>query len=135
MIITPNYKDEGNALIAQFEGYRLITPSMRKIPESWSLAYWEKERPDKGRQVISTEHTLPYFTSYEAMMRVVELIESRPECIRFDITPTHVHILLTGNPGYKEKFFYDAEELTKKETIWVSIVQCIKWFNSKDYIV
>jgi len=120
---------EGNALIAQFEGYKLITPSMRSHPKNWEHSYWEKEGADSRRHVMSTEHTLPYFTSYEAMMRVVELIEDLPNCIDFFISPISVFAMIDGPPDFEKQINYEVERLSKKETLWVLIVDCIKHIN------
>ena len=129
MKLTKEIIAEGNALIAQFEGYKLVTPSMRRQPEKWDHSYWEKKRPDNGRQVISTEHTLPYLASYEALMRVVELIEELPNCIDFFISPISVFAMIDGPPDYMRQINYIDEELSKKETLWLLLVDCIKHIN------
>jgi spore coat polysaccharide biosynthesis protein SpsF (cytidylyltransferase family) len=36
--------ETSNKLIAEFMGYMLVTPEMRRHPDEWKLSYWENPK-------------------------------------------------------------------------------------------
>jgi hypothetical protein len=70
-------KEEYNKLCAEFMGYKLVTPEMRKHPEEWISSYWEN--PDfngSSKGVLCSENGLQYNTNWNWIMEVVEKINS-----------------------------------------------------------
>lgn len=70
-------KEEYNKLCAEFMGYKLVTPEMRKHPEEWISSYWEN--PDfngSSKGVLCSENGLQYNTNWNWIMEVVENIKN-----------------------------------------------------------
>ena len=69
---------EGNKLIAEFMGYNLIIPSMRRYPNNWKTSYWERNYDIEKHttdHVLCEENGLKYHSSWDWLMPVVEKIE------------------------------------------------------------
>ena len=107
---------EGNKLIAEFMGYKLITPEMRKRPSTWKYSYWEYKPYDVKFPPIE-ENNLKYHKSWEWLIP----------------TLTKIGILFDDNPKIRNvkiiNFLdWDLTELLIEE-VYQTIVNFIKWYN------
>jgi len=59
----------GNTLIAQFLGYKLIKPKDRKDPSTWKRAYWENR--ELHPRVLGSFNSLYFHKSWNALMPIV----------------------------------------------------------------
>lgn len=132
---------EGNKLIAEFMGYNLVIPSMRRYPNNWKTSYWERNYDIEKHttdHVLCEENGLKYHSSWDWLMPVVEKIEKLStisfECKYYD-------------PDYKREdyevksfyFIYSFSSQNKKfiansnnklEAYWLAVVEFIKYYNS-----
>lgn len=111
-------KIDGNSLIAEFMGFRLITPEMRKRPEDWynngkPSSYWENHELKGSRRVLCGENGLMYHSSWDWLMPVVNKIFG----LKKDY-PIATSDLL-------ETFIFEDIDV-----VWNRVVNFIKWYNS-----
>jgi len=67
--MTPQEIIEGNRIIAEWMGYKLITPEMRKTPSAWKYSYWENpELKGSSKGVLCSEKYLSYHSSWNWLM-------------------------------------------------------------------
>lgn len=116
---------DGNKLIAEFMQLKIHdTLSIAKTPIK---AYeWECN--------LFSEVELHYDSSWAWLMQVVEKIESENNYVQINGTECHID----SNDGqYSEtncctvnnKFEADNDEETKIKSVWITVVQFIKWYN------
>ena len=69
---------EYNKRCAEFLGYELITPQMRKNPEKWKdYSYWEhkdKANVHSSEKVLGSEKSLSFHSDWNWIMKVVNEI-------------------------------------------------------------
>ena len=146
---------EGNKLIAEFMGYKLITPEMRRNPEDWYIngkpsCYWENHLLRGSKKVLCSENSLRYHSSWDWLMPVIDKIHDIDEGLvtdrnyHIEILKRYVRVIYnwnnyiiptidtTNQAAYSESFedyryiFFDS----KIEAVWFAVVKFIKWYNS-----
>ena len=132
----------GNRLIAEFMGYKLVTPDMRSNPSEWKLSYWENpEFKGSSKGVLCSEKGLSYHCSWNWLMKVVEKIESLKDTHHgyfgvhissnsCSIQGTNLWMALKDSSyGYVYMSDPNAIFSTKLESTWYNVVKFIKWYN------
>lgn len=114
---------EGNRLIVEFMGYKLVTPEMRKNPLEWKYSYWENpEFKGSSKGVLGSEKHLYYHSSWDWLI---------PVCHKIDNLDTKG---LADDKYYRYVDFCDSmdEAITfyEKEPVYEIVVEFIKWYNS-----
>lgn len=147
---------EGNKLIAEFMGWKLITPEMRRNPDTWDNSYYEKEVEDwyeeNGEKIVFMDtRTLcsvtktKYHSSWDWLMPVVEKISmtnngdgskqryffNTNRCAKFkeNVNDKPIKIRIGG-----VCFNYNAPNIKingydEKECTWLAVIEFIKWYN------
>jgi hypothetical protein len=123
---------KNNPMIAEFMGYKLITPEMRRHPENWKYSYWENpDDDDVVRKVLGEEDSLDYDSSYNSLMRVVDKIESLGNCIQTKLSKD-----MGGNYSFGIIWYqnYDSGQRrdcpSRIEAIYSEVVDFIKHYNT-----
>ena len=136
-------KEEYNRLFAEFLGYKLITPAMRKYPDEWYNSYWGMKKDD-GTVSAFSEDTTKFYSDWNWIMQVVEKIENlktETSSFRFYINPKSVIILEDKNysfeigdggisswPLYFNGSIYTIGK-SKKEAVVQAIWNFLNWYN------
>ena len=132
---------EGNKLIAEFMGYKLITPSMRKNPEMWNISYWENPEMKKiSGKVLCSENNLRYHSSWDWLMPCIDKIEKSYETKdtlpRFEINSHYCSFSIKYKQGYKNWivgcYLESPEKIktnSKIEAAYMVIIEFIKYYN------
>jgi len=122
---------EGNKMIAEFMGYKLITPKMRRNPESWKYSYWENPDAPTPHKVLGSEDSLDYDSSYNSLMRVVDKIESMGNCIQTKLSKDMNGNYCFGIIWYQH---YDNAERrycpSRIESIYSTVIDFIQFYNN-----
>ena len=124
--------NEGNALIAKFLGWKLITPEMRKRPETWTMGYWEREEIETWEEdgvqysepmmgTLCAEHKLKYHKSWDWLMPVFHKITKQI----YDVPP------VTSKEGMYATKLYTMHLNNSIESVWLSVLDYIIWYNSQ----
>ena len=109
---------KGNKLIAIFEGYKLITPAMRREPETWKESYWEIKPEGHGTQVLGTENGLSYHRSWDWLIPVIDKITSMSEYFIYKEETSN--IVSEGGIYINTKFI---------SSTWDDVIGFIEWYN------
>jgi len=118
-------KEEYNKLCAEFMGYKLVTPEMRKHPEEWISSYWEN--PDfngSSKGVLCSENGLQYNTNWNWIMEVVEKIEQAG----FDVN-IFQHDATIKKSGEFIVITHASKVKTKKEAVIQAIWEFLNWYK------
>lgn len=108
---------EGNKLIAEFMGYKLITPEMRKEPETWTHSYWQKDYPQR-QDVLCEEKYLNYNASWDWII---------PICIKCrEIAKEYEDYSIEASTYNNIKFHLLTLNL---ENVWYKVIEFIKVYN------
>ena len=120
---------EGNKLIAEFMGYNLIIPSMRRYPNNWKTSYWERNYDIEKHttdHVLCEENGLKYHFSWAWLMPVVEKIED--DC--------KAHVCIYNKSCWIELYGAHNDPCKFERTnngfilnVYLSVVEFIKWNN------
>lgn len=112
-------KEEYNKLCAEFMGYKLITPEMRKNPTEWVSSYWENpEFNGSSKGVLCSESGLEYHINWNRIMEVVEKIEKTYAWVQIK----GCHVLSAS---------IDVNAPTKKEAVVQAIWEFLLWYNEQ----
>ena len=120
---------KNNPMIAEFMGYKLITPEMRRHPEDWAHSYWEN--PEAEKKVLASEKGLRYDTSWDQLMPVVDKIESLGNCIQTKLSKD-----MGGNYLFRIIWYqhYDSQEQrdykSRLEAIYSAVIDFINFYNA-----
>ena len=125
--------NEGNALIAKFLGWKLITPEMRRRPETWTLGYWEREELEMWEEdgvqhsepmmrTLCAEHKLKYHNSWDWLMPVFHKITK----MIYNDSPSNI----TNEQLYAYKL-YSMHLNNSIESVWLSVLDYIIWYNEQ----
>lgn len=128
---------EGNKCIAKFMGYRyfghndpLLRVSGEVYPAGWKTAatiyQMSKLNRAGGRYLCRTNHMIPYYRDWNALMEVVQRIEEMDfqvaintnSCLITSRTDTSHHPLRVGSISD-----------TKKKAVWFAVVKLIEKIN------
>jgi tRNA G46 methylase TrmB len=116
-----------NKRCAEFLGYELITPQMRKRPEQWNdNSYWEhkdKANVHTSKKVLGRDGYLEFHSDWNWIMNVVETIEKLG--YEIDIFSNCVEICDTPD----ENYITEAVGKTKKEAVVQAIYEFLKFYN------
>jgi ribosomal protein S18 acetylase RimI-like enzyme len=112
-----------NELIAEFMGYKLITPEMRRNPEGWSRGYWQKDYPEKQDVLCAEGHGMHYHDSWSWLMPVVEKIESLGFNFWIGKYASSVTKEGSGDPSFTVK------GNSKLKVVYDAVTEFIKWYN------
>lgn len=126
-----------NRLIAEFMGYSLVTPLMRKNPEIWTCSYWENTKLNKNsKRVLCAEKHLKYHSSWDWLMpvrkKIIEMFETEHTLPRFEITSHYVQLYLDNFKCSAGCYLESLEKIkfsSELEALWYVIVEFIKWYN------
>ena len=97
MSTTTNEVNNINHLFAEFLGYSLITPAMRKHPENWTESYYEKPIT---HEVLGVEGKLKFHKSIQYLDKIRKKIPD----IEFTCD------IITGFPGERDEDFEEGAE-------------------------
>jgi hypothetical protein len=128
-------KEEYNKLCAEFMGYKLVTPEMRKHPEEWISSYWEN--PDfngSSKGVLCSENGLQYNTNWNWIMEVVDTIPQKVQGINVSIHPNSCLITDTGVRGQlslnaSKNIVKVLDAPTRKEAVIQAIWEFLNWYK------
>ena len=121
---------KNNPMIAEFMGYKLITPAMRRDPSTLKYSYWQKDYPEK-QDVLCGEKELGYDFSYNDLMKVVDKIESLGNCIQTKLSKD-----MDGNYLFSIIWYqhYDSQEQrdykSRLEAIYSAVIDFINFYNA-----
>lgn len=106
-----------NHQFAEFLGYSLITPAMRKHPENWVISYYEKPLT---HEVLGTENNLKFHKS----MRDLEKMRKKIQSLGF--------IVETNGEMCRIKYdkhisWTDAGDLVN--SMYLEFYGFLKWYN------
>jgi hypothetical protein len=117
---------EFNKRCAEFLGYELITPQMRKRPEEWKdNSYWEhkdKANVHTSKKVLGRDGYLAFHSDWNLIMEVVEAIEK----LNYQVDIQNNHCLIQRSDSFDGIRVY-AE--TKKEAVVQAINQFLIWYE------
>ncbi len=135
---------EGNKLIMKFAGnlkILKISPLVYKVNgQNFRLREEPKDYEDYFLTLFCDPNntgSIKYHSSWNLLMPVVEKIES----LHYDTRIAATYFLEDGD--YKAVYYMDIETLTgltisytkerksKIETVWISIINFIKWYNNQ----
>ena len=121
---------KNSPMIAEFMGYKLITPEMRRDPSTWKYSYWENHNDDAQIKVLCGEDSLSYHYSYNDLMKAVDKIENLDSIIqtsiRKDTSGEHTFgIIWYGHYIPKEKWYP-----TKFEAVYYGVIDFIHYYNT-----
>lgn len=137
MEMTQEWIEQYNRKCAEFMGYELITPEMRKNPEKWNTSYWEHKDKDNihtALKVLGSHGYLSYHSDWNWIMKVVEKIESL-ENIYFQIEEKSCYVYDISKFSYERMdSFIQQDANTKKEAVIRAIDQFIDWYNKQKEI-
>ena len=131
--------EEYNKMCAEFMGYRLITPDMRKHPEKWISSYWENpEFNGSSKGVLCSEYLLQYSTNWNWIMEVVEKIEQLG--YRFNMSNFDGNYAEIRSGSYTDEKISDSSDLDKEfiskkeaavQSIWefLTIWEFLNWYR------
>jgi hypothetical protein len=123
--------ENSNKLIAEFMGYTLITPEMRKYPEDWKCSYWENpEFKGSSKEVLCSEKGLSYDCSWNWLMSVVEKIRNVEICSNFNINVGCDSLIETEYPHIEFEQYCNSK-ISTLEAVYITVVNFIKWYNEK----
>jgi hypothetical protein len=125
--------NEGNAIIAKFLGWKLITPEMRNRPETWTMGYWEREEietweedgvkhSDTFMKTLCSEYKLKYHKSWDWLMPVFHKITK----MIYDDSPSNI----SNEQLYAYKL-YSMHLNNSIEAVWLSVLDYIIWYNEQ----
>lgn len=137
-----------NKKCAEFLGYELITPEMRKTPEQWGdNSYWEHKDRDNvhtSKKVLGREGYLSLHSDWNWIMEVVEAIEKLPGGKWFvHISAGEAYPVVRIEDGNEEPQFdvmvnvnncvgYGEDlHLTKKQALVKAINQFFRLYDNK----
>lgn len=115
---------QGNVLIAKFMGWELITPEMRKQPDTWKESYWEQTydyEGSTGRSVLCSERHLKYYYSWDHLMPVFHKITKQI----YDQPP------VTSKEGMYATKLYTMHLNNSIESVWLAVLDYIIWYNEE----
>lgn len=122
---------EYNKKCAEFLGYELITPQMRKNPEQWKdNSYWEhknKANVHTSKKVLGRDGYLSFHSDWDWIMEVVEAIEQ----LKFRVEITSISCCIYKNSVLKSSFHGIKDKSSKKEAIVQAINQFLIWYNNE----
>lgn len=129
---------EYNKRCAEFLGYELITPQMRKSPEKWNNSYWEhkdKANVDASKKVLGSEKSLSFNSDWNRIMEVLKQITKcgyNWELIDFNGTVREekfmkcsIFNLQLDKPNHK--FIFESSDA--KEAVVQAIDSFLKFYN------
>lgn len=139
---------EFNKRCAEFRGYELITPEMRKNPEQWKgMSYWEhkdKANVHTSKKVLGREGYLSFHSDWNLIMELVESIENLPDGKWFvHISTGEAYTVVRIEDGNEEPQFdvminvnncvgYGEDlHLTKKQAVVKAINQFFRLYDNK----
>jgi hypothetical protein len=128
-------KEEYNKLCAEFMGYKLITPEMRKHPAEWISSYWENpEFNGSSKGVLCSENGLQYNTNWNWIMEVVDTIPQKVQGINVSIHPNSCLITDTGVRGQlsldaSKNIVRVLDAKNNKEAVVQAIWEFLNWYK------
>ncbi len=135
-----------NRLCAEFLGYELITPRMRKRPEQWKdNSYWEhkdKANVHTSKKVLGRDGYLSFDSDWNWIMRMVEAIEKdkyllnkeRPYYLIIDNNYCGVFFNRWNDSGKDfggTKQIVSIKANSKKEAVVQAINQFLIYYNNE----
>jgi hypothetical protein len=127
MSMTEQQIIEADNTIKKFLGYTLITPAMRKNPNTWRESYWEnKDVVRPFTPVLCTQHMLPFYNSWNNLINLVDHIET-------NVLDGGVNVVIDGDNchiSYSNEYEIHCMGLNKKQAVLASIAAFINWYNT-----
>ena len=122
---------EYNKKCAEFLGYELITPQMRKRPEQWKgNSYWEhkdKANVHTSKKVLGRDGYLSFHSDWNWIMEVVESIEKIDNVfVKIHTGGVFIHPI-NDTKNYISKQYNSS----KKEAVIQAINQFLIWYNNE----
>jgi hypothetical protein len=143
VIITKEEILEGNKLLAEFKGYKyyLSNEVEDTYHAGWKLtpnaSAFDIDKDNNfpfNRYLCRKHHELRFYNSWDWLMHIYLEIKNNKEygCQSFCISTDYIQIIMNdlklGSSNIKTYYYKDFNsELT---TLWVAIVEFIKWYNN-----
>jgi hypothetical protein len=124
---------EYNKRCAEFLGYELITPQMRKRPEQWKdNSYWEhkdKANVHTSKKVLGRDGYLEFHSDWNCIMEVVEAIEKLRYLVVIQSNFCQIQEIGTKENNFKPYIIASIYGNYKKEAVVQAINQFLIWYN------
>jgi hypothetical protein len=144
---------DGNKVIAEFMGYKYYGhnhPDLLAYKKRFESGWWEvplekiaslpSVKMYRNKYICRNHNELPFFSDYEWLIKVVERVEAIYDDFHgyFGVHISSNSCTIQGtklrtnpeNPHYA--YFNSNTLLDKRESTWYTVLQFIKWYNTKD---
>lgn len=143
--IKEEYIREQNTMIGEFLGWKLVclNPEEPHNPEEGEYKIWNFQKFENGEFVKSDYggdswswgdgDALPFNADWSWLMEAYEKISEL--CSSCSINNKGCLLAVGGEYPQSEKgcdFYIYKEGITLKESIWLAVVEFIKWYNEKN---